>query len=124
RRDVDGATHAAHALEAPGRVLEVFVVEVADRPGDPDAFLDAPDAVRIEPQPRAGKRRAERTHHLDVVVGREMAALELMRREAVPVREVPGMRDHLVRRHLAAEPGLPVAVAVEEVARERYLLAQ
>ena len=88
------------------------------------AFLDAPHAVRIDAEARLGKRRADRAEHLDVVVGREEPAFQLVRLEAVAVDEVAGMRHHLLGGRLAALAGRLVAVAVEEVARERHLLAQ
>ena len=103
-----------HAFEAPGRILEIVVVEILDRLADADRLLDRPDAVGIEPQAVAGKGGGERAEHLDVVIGREDPALQLVRLEAVWRLRSPGVRDDLVGGGLAAAAGLRVGVAIED----------
>ena len=62
-----------------------------------------------------GKGRGERTEDLDIVVGREMAAFELVAFEAVLGLQRLSRGDDLVGHGFAASAGFIIAVAVEEV---------
>ena len=46
-RHADLLAHAAHAVQAPGRVLEVVVAQILDGPAEADRLLDGEGGVGI-----------------------------------------------------------------------------
>ena len=111
-----------HPGEAEHRVLEIVVVEILDRAAEPDRLLGRPHGVRIEPEAVARQRRGDGAIALEVVVGREDAAFQLVRSEPVLRLERPCVRDELIRRaHGAVAVG--VGVAEEQIRRERHAIA-
>src|SRR5439155_9834087 len=124
QRDRNLLAHAPHPVQTPGRVLEVVVPQVLDRAPEAHRLLDREHRVRVEANAVLGEGLRERSEALELVIGRKDAALQLVRAEAEAAAELGGVLDELgLRAHLALAR-LRVRVAEEEVARERYLLAE
>ncbi len=81
-----------HAVDAGRGVFEIFedAVEFA---ADVDRGLDGPGGVRVQPQWMRRERLAQRPDRGDLLIGRQDAALELDRAEAVLGDEAPGLLD-------------------------------
>jgi len=94
----------AHAFKAPGRILEILVVQPLDSLADPDRLFHRPGRVGIEPQPVLGKSSAKGTHHLDIVVRMKHPALELVGLEAMAGDKTAGVGDDLVGSGLPPRP--------------------
>jgi len=111
-------------VQAVDGVLEVVVLDVLDPLAEPDRLLGGPDAVRVEAEAVARERVREGPVALQLVLGWEDAALELVRGEPVALLERAGLGHELFDR--ADLPGavLRVRVPEEEVRGERHPVTQ
>ena len=123
RRDPNELADAAHAFKAPGRILEIVVVQILDRLADADRLFDRPGRVRVEPQAGLGEGRAKRARHLDIMVWRKHAALQLVRSEAVTSGQILRMGDDFIGGRLTTLPRLGIRQPIEEIAREWHSFA-
>ena len=119
---IAGLAHAPHPVHAPGRVLEVLVVEVLDAVREARRVVQRVRRVRVVAQAVLGEGLGQRAVAGQLVVRRVDAALELVRREAVRALELARVLDQLLgRAHLGHAV---VGVAEEQVAGERHVVAQ
>ncbi len=101
--DVGAGGDLGHGGGAERRVLQVFE-DVAEFRRHLQRGRNGPGAVGVEPQRVAGEGLGERADRGDLLLGREDTALELEGGEAVPLGELPCLRDDSGR----VEGGAPV----------------
>src|SRR5207248_2991188 len=90
---------------------------------EPDRLLGRPHAVRIEAEAIAGKRRGERTIALELVLGREHSALQLVAAKAVLLLERCRLLHELIGGSYLVLT-VRVGIAIEEVGREGDAVAK
>ena len=120
-REVAQRLHLGDAVDG---ILEPIVREVLDAAGECDRVAERPRRVGVVAHPFAGECVRERPVARELVGGREYAALQLVRAEAVPGLEFARVGDELFRGAHLTRARRRVGVAEEEVARELDGVAQ